>query len=194
MLINFEGIDGVGKSTQISLLAEFLKDKAIISKEPGGTKFGEILREIILKNDFKISSKAEMFLFLADRAEHYDKIIRQNTDKIVLCDRSFISGIAYALANESGICINDLIFLNKTALNGDFNAKFVFFKIDENSLISRLNARGSSDNIEQRGIKYLLKAQDNMEKIFEILDLNVLKINANLDKIEIFEKIKEFIR
>ena len=92
-----------------------------------------------------------------------------------------------------------LINLNKIALQKDFNAKFVFLKIDEASLISRLKIRIKeqdikADTIEKRGISYLLKVQKNIENVIEILGLNALKIDANLQKNEILNQIKEFIR
>ena len=250
MLINLEGIDGAGKSTQIALLASTFKD-AIITKEPGATPLGTQIRKIILGENLNISHQSEMFLFLADRAEHYEKIIKPNRDKIVFCDRSFVSGIAYAMTNlglnldeisrenlntnlsasiknpNANLVVNKtdknvnphnkttvnldfnqaqiwqkfqmLINLNKIALQNDFNAKFIFLKIDEASLISRLKMRTKeqnikADTIEKRGISYLLKVQKNIENVIEILGLNALKIDANLDKNEILNQIKEFIR
>lgn len=251
MLINLEGIDGAGKSTQIAFLASTFKD-AIITKEPGATPLGTQIRKIILGENLNISHQAEMFLFLADRAEHYEKIIKPNRDKMVFCDRSFVSGIAYAMTNlglnldeisrenlntnlsasiknpNANLVVNKtdkknvnphnkttvnldfnqaqiwqkfqmLINLNKIALQNDFNAKFIFLKIDEASLISRLKMRTKeqnikADTIEKRGISYLLKVQKNIESVIEILGLNALKIDANLDKNEILNQIKEFIK
>lgn len=253
MLINLEGVDGAGKSTQIALLASTFKD-AIITKEPGATPLGTQIRKIILGENLNISHQSEMFLFLADRAEHYEKIIKPNRDKMVFCDRSFVSGIAYAMTNlglnldeisrenlntnlsasiknpNANLVVNKtdknvnpnnknttnlgsnptqisqiyekfqmLINLNKIALQNDFNAKFIFLKINEASLISRLKMRTKeqnikADTIEKRGISYLLKVQKNIENVIEILGLNALKIDANLDKNEILNQIKEFIR
>lgn len=250
MLINLEGVDGAGKSTQIALLASTFKD-VIITKEPGATPLGEQIRKIILGENLNISHQSEMFLFLADRAEHYEKIIKPNRDKMVFCDRSFVSGIAYAMTNlglnldeisrenlntnlsasiknpNANLVVNKtdknvnphnkttvnldfnqvqiwqkfqmLINLNKIALQNDFNAKFIFLKINEASLISRLKMRTKeqnikADTIEKRGISYLLKVQKNIENVIEILGLNALKIDANLDKNEILNQIKEFIK
>ena len=94
MYILFEGIDGAGKSTQIARLAAAYP-QAIVTKEPGGTKLGENLREILLKEN-DLDKRAEILLFLADRAEHFGKIIKPNLDKMILSDRSFVSGMAYA--------------------------------------------------------------------------------------------------
>ncbi len=95
--IVFEGIDTTGKSTQIKLLKESF-DNIIITKEPGGTDFGKIVRKILLKENLS-SNIAETFLFLADRAEHFKRVIETNRNKhLIVSDRGFISGIAYSMA------------------------------------------------------------------------------------------------
>ena len=198
MLVTFEGIDGVGKTTQMELLKQIYPN-AILTMEPGGTEFGKILRKILLnengeKTEIK-SKNAEMFLFLADRAEHYEKIVKPNKNELILCDRGFISGISYALANDENANFNELVRLNKIALQGDFGDKFVFFKISQNDLEIRLKKRNLEfDRIEKRGISYLLKVQNFMENTLKSLNLDYITINA-IDKIdEIHEKIKEFIK
>ncbi len=198
MLICFEGIDGVGKSTQIELLSRTYTD-AIITKEPGGTALGVKLREILLSGDgvSKISARAEILLFLADRAEHYHKIIKPNKSKMILSDRSFISGIAYALANDNGLDIKTLIELNRFALFDDLEAKFIFLKASGELIKSRLKSRANSvatDIIESRGIKYLLNTQENMLNIFKALNADFITIEADQPAQKIHEKIKEFIR
>ena len=146
MLINFEGVDGVGKSTQINMLKEIYKD-AIITKEPGGTELGLMIREYLINNASKISQRAEIFLFLADRAEHYEKVLKPNCGNLILSDRSFVSGLAYAMANDDNLDIKTLIELNKFALCSDFGDKFVFLKADENLIRQRLFSRGQNDDI-----------------------------------------------
>lgn len=191
MLVIFEGIDCVGKTTQINLLKEIYKD-AITTKEPGGTEFGKKVRNLLLNGD-EISKKAELFLFLADRNEHYEKVIKPNLNNLILSDRSFISGISYALTNDKNLNIDELISLNKFALNGYFGDKFIFLKADENTLKNRLFNK-KLDNIEKRGIKYLLTVQENMEMILNYLKFEVLKINASDEISNIHAKIKEFIK
>ncbi|ANE32608.1 thymidylate kinase [Campylobacter hyointestinalis] len=192
MLITFEGIDGVGKSTQISLLKEF-KPSAIITKEPGGTEFGSWVREFLLKNASKVCNKAEILLFLADRAEHYEKVIKPNYGNLVLSDRGFISGIAYAMANDDNLDISELLNLNKFALNGDLGDKFIFLKASEELIKDRLFTRGNSDDIEKRGVEYLMRVQGFMSIIFADLKFNVLEIDAGLSVSQIQEEIRKFI-
>lgn len=192
MLINFEGVDGAGKSTQINLLKEVYKD-AIITKEPGGTELGLMIRNYLMSSASKISQRAEIFLFLADRAEHYEKVLKPNYGNLILSDRSFVSGLAYAMANDDNLDIKTLIELNKFALCSDFGDKFVFLKADENLIRQRLFSRGQSDDIENRGIEYLMRVQGFMSIILADLKFDVLEVDASLNPEVIQEKIRKFI-
>ena len=100
MYIAFEGIEGSGKSLQIKLLEEYLKKNRyiyIITKEPGSTKIGSEIRKILLNSENKdISEFTELFLYFADRAQHYREVIIPNIDKkIIISDRSMYSTFAY---------------------------------------------------------------------------------------------------
>ena len=190
MYILFEGIDGAGKSTQIARLAAAFP-QAIVTKEPGGTKLGENLREILLKEN-DLDKRAEILLFLADRAEHFGKIIKPNLDKMILSDRGFVSGMAYALAGGN-FSFEELLSLNKFALQGNFPQKIVFFKADESTLRSRLGSRAQMDGIEARGFAYLLRVQDAMEEILQKLGVRYVTIDAAWDEEKITNLIKEFI-
>lgn len=190
MYVIFEGIDGAGKSTQIARLAAAYP-QAIVTKEPGGTKLGENLREILLKEN-GLDKRAEILLFLADRAEHSGKIIKPNLDKMILSDRGFVSGMAYALAGGN-FSFEELLNLNKFALQGIFPQKIVFFKADESTLRSRLDSRAQMDGIEARGFEYLLRVQDAMEEILQKLDVRYVTIDAAMDEEKITNLIKEFI-
>ena len=190
MYILFEGIDGAGKSTQIARLAAAYP-QVIVTKEPGGTKLGENLREILLKEN-DLNKRAEILLFLADRAEHFGKIIKPNSNKMILSDRGFVSGMAYALAGGN-FSFEELLNLNKFALQGNFPQKIVFFKADESTLRSRLGLRAQMDGIEARGFAYLLRVQDAMEEILQKLDVRYVTIDAAMDEEKITNLIKEFI-
>ena len=190
MYILFEGIDGAGKSTQIARLAAAYP-QAIVTKEPGGTKLGENLREILLKEN-DLDKRTEILLFLADRAEHFGKIIKPNSNKMILSDRGFVSGMAYALAGGN-FSFEELLNLNKFALQGNFPQKIVFFKADENTLRSRLGSRAQMDGIEARGFGYLLRVQNAMEGILQKLGVRYVTIDAAWDEEKITNLIKEFI-
>jgi len=124
MYILFEGIDTCGKSTQIELIKKSYPE-IITTYEPGGTSFGKRAREILLE-DSLASKRAELLLFIADRAEHYEEVVEPNKDSIVISDRGFISGIAYALANGD-FDFEELVRLNKFALKDHFPDRVVLF-------------------------------------------------------------------
>ena len=138
MYVVFEGIDGVGKSTQIELLKREFKD-TVFSFEPGATKLGVHLRELLLEKSEKFSKRAEILLFLADRAEHFEQVLQKNADKIIICDRSFISGIAYA---NNAFDFETLFALNAFALDEFFPQKCVFLRADEGLIKERFEKKG----------------------------------------------------
>lgn len=189
----FEGVDGVGKSTQIELLKREFSD-AVFTCEPGATPFGEVLREILLESGLKFSKKAEILLFLADRAEHFEEILKPNAHKLIISDRSFISGIAYANKSED---FDTLLRLNSFALSGFFPQKCVFLRADENLLRSRLGKK-ALDKIEKRGVNYFLEVQNEIQNCLEILqkrlNLQILNLDANEEIQALHEKIKAFLR
>lgn len=179
MYILFEGIDTCGKSTQIEMLDKVL-DNTILTKEPGGTSFGVQAREILLKDSLN-SERAELLLFLADRAEHYETVVKQNQDKLVISDRGFLSGIGYALANDD-FEFNHLVELNKFALENHFPDLIILFITNMETLQERMGEK-KLDGIELRGLEYLISVQKHMQKSLEKLDIPYLLIDAT-DSIE----------
>ena len=101
MFITFEGIDGCGKSTQISRFEAILKEKGIpsvVTREPGGTRIGQAIRKIVLNLDnTHIVPLAELFLYEADRAQHVSEVINPALEagKWVICDRYFDATTVY---------------------------------------------------------------------------------------------------
>ena len=188
MYLILEGVDTAGKSTQLELLKTTFAD-ACFTKEPGGTKLGIKIREMILHNGVQ-SHKSELFLFLADRAEHYQSIIKNHN--VVISDRGFISGIAYALANHRDLDLEFLLKLNMFALDDNLPNFVVLLETNESLIRNRLQKK-SQDMIEKRGISYLLKVQELMKKILIKLEINHIIIGASEDIDEIHQKIIKFI-
>jgi dTMP kinase len=100
LLITFEGGDGAGKSTLIQSLYRLLQERGesiLQTRAPGGTPIGEKIRALLLDSKDPLTDQCELFLFLADRAEHMKEVIYPalQEGKIVLCDRFNDSTIAY---------------------------------------------------------------------------------------------------
>ena len=191
MYIAIEGIDTAGKSTQIARLAEAFPD-AVITKEPGATKIGEKIRDIVLSGEVQ-SAKAEFLLFLADRAEHMQEVVRPNLDKLVISDRSVVSGVAYALVQES-ISQTAILHLNRFATDGNYPEILFLLQLSEKELTFRLSQK-ELDGIELRGTEYLLGIQDALIKAAELLEIELVIIDASntIEDIteEIINKIKD---
>jgi len=188
--IIFEGIDTCGKTTQIKLLSKEFSD-AIITKEPGGTEFGKKAREILLEDSIK-SKRAELLLFLADRAEHYIEVIKPNRDKLILSDRGFLSGVGYALANGD-FEFEELIKLNRFALEDDFPDLIILFETNIETLKSRTEEK-NLDGIELRGLEYLMSVQKHMVESLKKLDIPYIIVDATNDIDSIYQVISQRLK
>ena len=190
MYVLFEGIDTCGKSTQIELISQ-KHPEIIITHEPGGTAFGKKAREILL-SDSLASKRAELLLFLADRAEHYQEVISPNQNKVIISDRGFLSGIGYALANGD-FDFDELVSLNHFALEGHFPDKVILFLTDMKTLEERTSVK-SLDGIELRGLEYLLKVQEHMKQSILKLGIPHLFVDATEDIETIHTHITDYLR
>ena len=191
MYIAIEGIDTAGKSTQIANLANHFPN-AIITKEPGGTEIGKEIREIVLSAKAQ-SKKAEFLLFLADRAEHMKEIIEPNLEKLIISDRSAVSGVAYALV-QGEISETAIVHMNRFATNGIYPEKVFLLKLTREELEFRLSQK-ELDGIELRGSEYLLNIQESIIKAAGLLDIELVIVDAtnsreNITK-EILDNMKE---
>ncbi|HJL63041.1 MAG: dTMP kinase [Candidatus Marinimicrobia bacterium] len=164
--ITFEGIDGCGKSTQAKLLLETLNDggcKAILVREPGGTRVSEAVREILLtKGMDELEHRTEALLMTASRAQLTDEIILPNLDKgnWVIADRFADSTLAYQGGGRS-LDIEWLIKLNDFATAGLSSDMTVFVDIVPEEGQRRREAN-NPDRIEKAGMDF----QQNVRKMY----------------------------
>lgn len=192
MYVVIEGIDTAGKSTQLETLKEKYPE-AVFTKEPGGTKIGTKIREMVLNGEAK-SKVAEMFLFLADRAEHSYEIVKKNPDQIIISDRGFLSGIAYAKTAPLEIAIS----LNIMALNGAMPDKIIILELTKEELEFRLSQK-EQDSIEKRGSEYLLDIQNRMIEAINMINnmgskqIELLIVDAKKSRETIAEEIQTFL-
>jgi len=186
MYIAIEGIDTAGKSTQIALLAQNFPD-AIITKEPGATEIGKEIRKMVLSARAK-SKKAEFLLFLADRAEHITEVIEPNINtKMIISDRSAVSGVAYALI-QGEISKADLVALNNFATSNTYPQKVFLLRLSKEELEYRLSQK-ELDGIELRGSEYLLNIQNAIIEACKLLGLELVEIDATQSREDITQEI-----
>jgi dTMP kinase len=186
MYIAIEGIDTAGKSTQIQALQNHFCD-AVITKEPGATALGVEIRKLVLLAQAR-SKRAEFLLFLADRAEHLNEVIKPNLNKkMIISDRSAISGVAYALVSGE-IDKEEIVQLNHFATQHIYPEKVFLLRLSKEELEYRLSQK-ELDGIELRGSNYLLKIQDALCEAAQLLGVQLIEIDASLPREVITQKI-----
>ena len=195
LFITFEGIDGCGKSTQLNLLSDYLKEKGydvLFTREPGCAGLGENIRNILLNYDGEVSNRCESFLFLADRAQNIDIIVKPAVEqgKVVLCDRHIDSTIAYQGYARGGD-IKKLEELNNLA-TGNYKPDLTFvFDISVETSLNRVGKE--KDRMESNGIEFFEMVRHGYLQIGKNEPERVKIINSELSIEHVFEQVKEII-
>ena len=191
LFITFEGADGCGKTTQLMLLAKYLKSKGlevVVTREPGARGLGEKIREILLNYDGEVSSQAEAFLFLADRAQHIDVIVKPAVEsgKIVLCDRHTDSTVAYQ-GYGRGLDIDRIKMLNNLATGDRRPDLTIDFDIDVETSMARVGAE--KDRMESAGTEFFNRVRNGYLKIAELEPERVKVLNATKSVEDIHKEV-----
>ena len=180
--ITFEGIEGVGKSTQIRCASELLtarhNDFLIVTREPGGTTAGECIRNLVLHNEeARIGAMTELLLIFAARAQHIEEVVLPalQQDKIVLCDRFTDATYAYQGAGrkigpDAVAIIEDLV---QSGLRPDLT---ILLDAPVETGLTRISERDKQDRFETEQItffesvrkKYLELAEQDKQRIYTV--------------------------
>ena len=189
LFITFEGADGCGKTTQIELLNKYLQEKGfktLVTREPGAKGLGEKLREILLNYDGEVSPNCESFLFLADRAQHVDCVIKPALKKgvIVLCDRHTDSTVAYQGYGRQ-LDIEQIKKLNEIAVNGLKPNLTIVFDIDIETSMQRVGK--TKDRMESAGSEFFNRVRNGYLAIAKE-EPNRVKVINSADSIENIHK------
>jgi dTMP kinase len=156
LFIAFEGGEGVGKSTQITRAAAWLRDlghDVVETREPGGTPLGQELRRLVLDRDGHVTPRAEALLYAADRAQHVDTVIRPALDvgRVVLTDRFVDSTLAYQGAGRG---LADARVITAWATGGLRPDLTVLLDLDPQIGLQRAGARASLDRLEAASLAF----------------------------------------
>ena len=182
VFITLEGVEGAGKSTLMAYAAEYFAEKGrevIQTREPGGTKTGEQIREILLDSaNVGVSDDTELLLMFAARMQHIDELIKPAlaSGKIVICDRFTDASYAYQGAGR-GLDISRIQKLEDWVQQGLKPHLTLLFDLDVETGLRRANQRSEADRFEQEEISfferiracYLERAENEPER-FRIVD------------------------
>ncbi len=161
MFFSFDGIDGTGKSTQMQLFADFLREaghNVLTCRDPGGTILGERLREILLhKAEIPLSGRAEMLLYMASRAQLVEEVIRPAVEagRVVVCDRFLLANVVYQ-GHAGGLDAEDLWQVGAVATAGTQPDLTFVLDMPVEAALQRMNRQ--LDRMESRG-------QDFMDRV-----------------------------
>ena len=195
LFITFEGGDGCGKTTQIELLDKYLQIKGfktLITREPGAKGLGTKLRDILLNYEGDVSPRCESFLFLADRAQNVDCIIKPAIEKgvIVICDRHADSTVAYQ-GYGRGVDLNEINRLNNIATNGLKPDLTLVLDVDVETSMQRVGK--DKDRMESAGKDFFERVRQGFLEIAQKEPKRV-KVISSSDTIEnIHKQITELV-
>ena len=160
LFFSFDGIDGSGKSTQMALFVEWLREaghSVVTCRDPGTTKLGEAVRAILLGADYPIDFRAEMLLYMAARAQLVEEVIRPALEQghLVVSDRFLIATVAYQGAG--GIPATDVWQVGKVATDRTLPDLTFLLDVDPETASQRMTRE--RDRMEARGLEYFGKVR-----------------------------------
>lgn len=198
LFITMEGPDGSGKTTQIKKLEAYFENKGydvVITREPGGTKISEQIREIILdKANDEMDFTTEALLYAASRAQHVAQIIKPALDhgKIVICDRFVDSSIVYQGVGR-GLGIEQVEAINKPALRDCMPNITFLFKLSPEVGIHRKKEQGEKDRLESEELDFHRRVFEGYLMLEERYKERIKAIDASKSIEEIYEEIMKHI-
>ncbi len=193
--ISFEGCEGSGKTTIISLLKEklikdkiFQSDNIVITREPGGVKISEDIRNIILdNNNNNMDARTEAILYAASRRQHLvEKVLPAlSKNKIILCDRFLDSSLVYQ-GIARGIGINEVFELNKFAIDEMMPSLTIYLDIEAKIGLNRIENRNLNKNrLDNESLEFHNKVRNGYLELFKKWPKRIKKIDASnsIDKV-----------
>lgn len=193
MFITFEGIDGVGKSTQLNLLQQWLEARGhevVRTLEPGGTELGKEIRHLLLHRKGDVAPRSEALLYAADRAHHVATKIRPalESGKVVLSDRYFDSSVAYQGAARE-LDVEEVRNISLWAVDNLLPDLTVLLDLDAEAAMERRSTTGTEpDRLEREKVEFFVRARE------QYLALAIEPRFLVIDATKSVDEIQELIR
>ncbi|MBR5192254.1 MAG: dTMP kinase [Clostridia bacterium] len=193
-LVTFEGCEGVGKSKQITLLQEYLKSKNIqyyLTREPGGSKVSEKIRNIILdKNNSTMTDECEALLYASARAQLLKEIVKPKLDngELVFCDRYIDSSFAYQ-GYARGLGLEFVKRVNDYAVSNFMPDLTLFLNLPPEQAFKRKGGADAGDRLEQSGMEFHNKVYQGYLDLAKIYKDRFVVIDASGTKEQTHNKI-----
>lgn len=197
--ITFEGCEGVGKTTQVKMLKEYLEETnqdCLFLREPGGTEISEKIRAIILDpNNTQMTNECETFLYCSARSQLVAQVIRPalNEGKLVICDRFIDSTFAYQ-GVARGLGAEYVDTLNQLACNGIMPDLTIFLDLPPKQAFDRKGGADLEDRLEKAGMTFHEKVYEGYKLAQERYKDRFISIDVSGTKYETQEKIRNCLK
>ena len=193
MFISFEGTEGVGKTTLIGKIYDYLPQQGhevVLTREPGGTPMAEQIRSLLLSvnHEESMSNDTELLLMYAARAQHLQQVIvpALKAGKTVLCDRFTDASFAYQCAGR-GLSKEKLALLNANFVSHMPNVTFWLDAPTELGM-SRARARGALDRFEQEKATFFEKVRSGYQELWERQGERIKRLDATQTPEQVFSQ------
>ena len=192
--ITYEGCDGCGKSTQLKLLSEYLPNNGIphiFTREPGGGKISEAIREILLNGkNAEMTDECEALLYAAARVQHLRDRVEPalNEGKLVICDRYVDSSLAYQ-AYARGLGEDFVRSINAFALENYLPDATVFIDLTPEAAFQRKHGADENDRLEQAGMAFHKKVYEGFDSLARRYPERFIRVDGNQTPQDIFADV-----
>lgn len=200
LFIVFEGGEGTGKTTAIESIYDWIQEKdlkCIKTREPGGIKISEEIRQVILdKDNTKMDGRTETLLYAAARRQHLvEKVIPAlNEGYVVLCDRFIDSSLAYQ-GFARGLGIDEVMSINKFAIGEYMPDLSILFDLEPKIGLERISTSGEREinRLDLEKIDFHEKVREGYNKVYKENRDRIVKINAAQSKEGVLKEIKKIL-
>ena len=197
--ITFEGCDGCGKSTQLRLLSKYLTENSIphiFTREPGGGKISEAIREILLNGkNMEMTDECEALLYAASRVQHLSDRVEPalSEGKLVICDRYVDSSLAYQ-AYARGLGLDFVSKINAFALKNYRPDVTIFIDLTPEDAFKRKHGADENDRLEKAGMEFHKRVYDGYKAVAAAEPDRVMCVDGMQTPDEIFADVVKILQ
>jgi dTMP kinase len=192
--ITFEGCDGCGKSTQLKMLSNYLTENGIahiFTREPGGGKISEAIREILLSGkNMEMTDECEALLYAASRVQHLADRVEPalQEGKLVICDRYVDSSLAYQ-AYARGLGYDFISQINSFALKNYLPDLTIFIDLTPEAAFARKKGADQNDRLELAGMEFHKRVYAGYDALANAEPNRIARVDGNKTPQEIFNDV-----
>ena len=190
---SLDGVDGAGKSTQLDLFCAWLSEcghNVVRCRDPGGTKLGESLRQILLEhNDISITPRSEAMLYMASRAQLVQDVIcpALSAGQVVVSDRFLLANVVYQ-GHAGSLDVDHLWKIGEFATSGLLPDLSILLDMDPEAALRRISR--AADRMEARGLDYLRKVRRGFLEEAKRQPENIAIVNADQEVARVQQDIR----